>query len=89
MEPEEDTQEAFRFAVVYEEEISQHQTFESGRRQIKSEPVYAVSERKNLRARCGLEFSNVENVPQLVILLGCINPQKWKHQVKRQFRGKS
>ena len=56
-EPKDNPQEAFRLAVTYEEGISQHQTFESGRRAIKNEPVYAVTERKNPCTRCGLEFS--------------------------------
>ena len=56
-EPKDNPQEAFRFAVAYEEGISQHQTFESGRREIENEPVYAVTERKNPCTRCGLDFS--------------------------------
>ena len=31
---------------AYEEGISQHQTLDSGRREIKKEPMYAVTERK-------------------------------------------
>ena len=46
IEPKDNPQEAFRFAVAYEEGISQHQTFESGRREIKNEPVYAVTAKK-------------------------------------------
>ena len=45
-EPKEEQQEAFRFAVAYEERISQHKTFETGAKEIKAEPVYAVAERK-------------------------------------------
>ena len=45
--PKEDPQEAFRLAVAYEGVIRQHQTFESGRKDIKSEIAYVVSERKN------------------------------------------
>ena len=56
-EPKEEPQEAFRFAVAYEEGISQQKTFESGAKEIKTEPVYAVTERKNPCTRCGLEFS--------------------------------
>ena len=55
-EPKDDPQEAFRFAVAYEEGITQHKTFETGTT-IKNEPVYAVTERKNPCPRCGLEFS--------------------------------
>ena len=35
-EPKEEPQEAFRFAVAYEEGISQHKTFETGAREIKA-----------------------------------------------------
>ena len=56
-EPKDNPQDAFRFAVAYEEEIRQHQTFENGRSEIKIEPVYKVTERKNPCTRCGLEFS--------------------------------
>ena len=55
--PKEEPQEAFRFAVAYEEGISQHKTFETGTREIYAEPVFAVAERKNPCTRCGLEFS--------------------------------
>ena len=82
-EPKEDPQETFRFAVAYEEVISQHQTFESGRRVIKSEPVYAVAQRKNPCTRCGLEFSrnqqrmrNAETAAQSVTLPDCANAPK-------------
>ena len=47
-EPKEDPQEALRFAVAYEEGISQLRTFESERRDKKSEPVYAVTEKNTL-----------------------------------------
>ena len=50
-EPKNNPQDAFRFAVAYEEGISQHQTLESGRREIKKEPMYAVTERKKNRAQ--------------------------------------
>ena len=56
-EPKDDPQEAFRFAVEYEEGISQHKAYESSTKESKSEPVYAVTERKNPCTRCGLEFS--------------------------------
>ena len=56
-EPKDNPQKAFSFAVDYEEGISQHQTFESGRREIKNESVYAVTERKNPCTRFGLKFS--------------------------------
>ena len=56
-EHQENPQDAFRYAVAYEEGISQHQTVASGRREIKNEPVYAVTERKNPCTRCRLEFT--------------------------------
>ena len=56
-EPKNDPEEAFRFAVAYEEGISQHQTFENGKPEIKSEPIYAVTEKRNPCTRCGPEFS--------------------------------
>ena len=56
-EPRDDPQEAFRFAVTYEEGINQHKEYEKPTKEIKSETVYAVAERKNPCTRCGLEFS--------------------------------
>ena len=52
-----DPQEAFRFAVAYEEGLSQHLTFKSGLKQIKNEPVLAIDERRNPSTRGGLEFT--------------------------------
>ena len=59
-EQEDNPQDAFRYAVAYEEGISQHQTVASGRREIKNEPVYAVTERKNPCTRCRLEFTQIQ-----------------------------
>ena len=56
-EPKDDPQEAFRFAVAYEEGISQHKAYENATKEIKSEPVYTVTEKKNPCKRCGLELS--------------------------------
>ena len=46
-EPKDNPQEAFRFAVAFEEGINQHHTFESGKKEVKNEPVY-VTEQKPL-----------------------------------------
>ena len=42
-------QEAFQFAIAYEEGINHYRAFEGGRaiKEIKNEPVCAVNERKN------------------------------------------
>ena len=44
-----DPQEAFRFAVAYEEGVNQHKTYEGRNvsKEIKQAPVFAVNERKN------------------------------------------
>ena len=59
-EPKNDPQEVFRFAVAYEEGVSQHKTYEGRNvyKEIKQEPVFALNERKNPCTRCGLEFNN-------------------------------
>ena len=59
-EAKNDPQEAFRFAVAYEEGVNQHKTYEgrNAYQEIKQEPVFARNERKNPCTRCGLEFSN-------------------------------
>ena len=56
-EPKDDSQDAFHFAVAYEEGVSQHKAYENTTNDIRSEPVYAVTERKNPCTRCGSEFS--------------------------------
>ena len=59
-EPKNDHQEAFRFAVAYEEAVSQHNTYQGRNvyKEIKREPVFAVNEKKNPCTICGLEFNN-------------------------------
>ena len=58
--PRKDLQEAFRFAVAYEEGVNQHKIYEgrNAYKETKQEPVFAVNERKNPSTRCGLEFNN-------------------------------
>ena len=53
-----DPQEAFQFAIAYEEGINQHRAFEGGSaiKEVKNEPVCAVNERRNPFSRCGLDF---------------------------------
>ena len=74
-----------KFLVACEERISQQRTFESGTNDIKSELVYAVTERKNPCTRCSQEFTqshltvckakakDVEIVLQSVTLRECAN----------------
>ena len=55
-EPKENTQEALRFAVPFEEGISQQKSF-MGSNDIKKEPIFAIdNKRKNPCTRCGMEF---------------------------------
>ena len=58
-EPKDDPQEAFRFAVEYEEGISQHKAYESATKEIKSEPVYAVTERTTLVPDAGWNLAKI------------------------------
>ena len=56
-EPKDDPEEALRFAVAFEERISQRKSFGGGS-EVEIEPIYAIKERlKNPCTRCGLEFS--------------------------------
>ena len=55
--PKDEPEEALRFAVAFEEGISQQRNF-SGGSEVKTEPVYAKNERpKNPCTQCWLEFS--------------------------------
>ena len=55
-EPKENTQEALRFAVAFEEGISQQKSF-MGSNDITKEPIFAIdNKRKNPCTRCGMEF---------------------------------
>ena len=58
-EPKTDPQEAFQFAIAYEEGINQHRAFEGGSaiEEIKNEPLSAVNERRIPCNKCGLVFS--------------------------------
>ena len=56
-EPKEEPEEALKFAVAFEEGISQQKSF-SGGNETKAEPVYQINERvKNPCTRCGAEFT--------------------------------
>ena len=55
-EPEEIPQEALRFAVAFEERISQQKSF-TGSNDMKKKPVFAIDNKgKNPCTRCGMEF---------------------------------
>ena len=58
-EPKNDPNEAFRFAIAYEEGINQHRANEGGSaiEEVENKPVCAVNERRNPCSRYGLEFS--------------------------------
>ena len=72
-EPKDDPQEAFRFAVAYEERISQHKAYENAGKEMQSEPVYAVTDKKihakdavwNSAKQCAKrKTKDAETVPQ-------------------------
>ena len=55
-EPKENPQEALRFAVVFEEGISQQKSF-TGTNDIKKEPIFAIDNKeKNPCTRCGKDI---------------------------------
>ena len=55
-EPKENPQVALRFAVAFEEGISQQKSF-TGSNDIKKEPIFAIDNKgKNPCTRCGMEF---------------------------------
>ena len=56
-EPKENPEEAYRFAIAYEEGVNQHKAFEAttGTKEIKQEPIMNFN--RNTCFRCGLEFT--------------------------------
>ena len=56
-EHEENPEEAFRFAIAYEDGVNQHKAFEeaTGTKEIKQEPIININ--RNPCTRCGLEFT--------------------------------
>ena len=59
-ERKDNLQEAFRFAVAYEEKIRQRKTFE-GMKEVKSEPVCPVNEQRNPCTGGGLEINKMND----------------------------